>query len=77
MFSGPLTPHLSLFRRFFVIRQFRYQHRWFVVDTGDQQLVDTVVIDIHHFKLVTGELHRIGAFRILRSMNIIKPPMVS
>ena len=36
-----------------------------VIDAGHQQLVDTVVIDIHHFKFVAGEFHRIGAFRDL------------
>ena len=48
---------------FFRIRQLRHQHGRFVIDTRHQQLVDAVVINIHHFKLVAGELHRVGALR--------------
>lgn len=71
---------LGLCDAFFFI--FSVRHFWrkgggFAVDSGHQQLVDAVVIDIHHFKFVAGEFHRIGAFRDLRSINIIKPPMVS
>lgn len=48
---------------FFRIRQLRHQYGRFVVDARHQQLVDAVVINIHHLKLVAGELHRVGTFR--------------
>lgn len=47
----------------FSVRQFWRKGGGLAVDPGHQQLVDAVVIDIHHFKFVAGEFHRIGAFR--------------
>lgn len=48
---------------FFCIWQFWYQNSRFAVQTRHQQLIDLVVIDIHHFKFVARILHRVGAFR--------------
>ncbi|VEA58158.1 putative cytoplasmic protein [Salmonella enterica subsp. enterica] len=49
---------------FFTLRigQFRRRYVAFIVETRHQQLIDTVVVDIHHFKFVAGKLHRISTF---------------
>ncbi|VDY46343.1 Uncharacterised protein [Salmonella enterica subsp. enterica serovar Daytona] len=42
---------------FFTLRigQFRRRYVAFIVETRHQQLIDTVVVDIHHFKFVAGK----------------------
>lgn len=40
----------------FSVRQFWRKGGGLAVDSGHQQLVDAVVIDIHHFKFVAGRI---------------------
>ena len=53
-FSSAFYVRPNILRRLFIaiggVRLFRYQHGRFVIDAGYQQLIDTVVVDIHHFE---------------------------